>query len=287
MTSCRSSVAPKRRRHEGRLTAVAAASLAFAALRFPPRTFVVDRGLCRPCRATISASPRRANAAGPPAEELKTTSESIGVASVADQEVTPEQTAADMTSAAAVAVAATAGSMPTIKGVSSQIRDRLRRDIEAQQAQVEAVPTEDQKRIVMQEVDLNGIDGVSTVLGSVPVAALSYGMWLFTNQAANYFLAHPVETDFYPVQRLAVAFQTAVVGLSSLAAGIFGFTAFGILLLGLRVTFGVLIGELDPSKRSLEPERQSTAEKVRDFLTLDPVEVALKQRKKREQASKP
>eukprot|EP00449_Zooxanthella_nutricula_P054339 CAMPEP_0198557506 /NCGR_PEP_ID=MMETSP1462-20131121/88767_1 /TAXON_ID=1333877 /ORGANISM="Brandtodinium nutriculum, Strain RCC3387" /LENGTH=77 /DNA_ID=CAMNT_0044288293 /DNA_START=1 /DNA_END=231 /DNA_ORIENTATION=+ len=76
----------------------------------------------------------------------------------------------------------------------------------------------------MQEVDLNGVDPTTCILGSLPVAALSYSFWTFTGTAAQYFVSHPIETDFYPAQRLGAVFQTAMVGLLSLAAGIFGFT---------------------------------------------------------------
>merc|ERR1712187_414682 len=100
---------------------------------------------------------------------------------------------------------------------------------------------------------------------------MSYGFWVLTQSSAEWFLTHPIETEFYPVQRLGIAFQTAVVGLSSLAAGIFGFSALGILLLGLQVAVGVATGELDPNKKSDEQARQTTAERVRDFLTEDPV----------------
>lgn len=140
------------------------------------------------------------------------------------------------------------------------------------------MPTDDQKRIVQTDVDLNGIDYSTAILGSFPTAALSYGAWIFTGKAAEYFVTHPVETEFYPVQRLAIAVQTVTVGLSSLAAGIFGCTALGLFFLGLRVAAGVASGELDPTAAQTV-ERTSTAERVRDFMTQDPVEVALAQRR--------
>jgi len=169
-------------------------------------------------------------------------------------------------------------------GLGRRLRERLADSIAMQEAQVQAVPTEDQKRIVRKEVDLNGIDPVTCLFGSIPVAGLSYGFWTLTGSAAEWFLAHPIETEFYPVQRLGVAFQTAVVGLSSLAAGIFGFTALGLFLLGLRVAFGAATGELDPTRESTEPQRQTTAEQVRDLFTKDPVEVVMAKRR-RAQAS--
>jgi len=170
-------------------------------------------------------------------------------------------------------------------GLSSRLRDRLAAEIAAQESQAEKVPTEDQKRIVRQEVDLNGVDPLTCILGSIPTAALSYGFWTFTGSAAEWFVTHPIETDFYPAQRLGTVFQTAMVGLSSLAAGIFGFTALGIFLLGLRVAAGVASGELDPSKQSDEPVKPSTAERVRDILTKDPVDVVMAERRRKASSS--
>lgn len=164
-------------------------------------------------------------------------------------------------------------------GLGRRLRDRLADSIAAQEAQVEAVPTEDQKSIQRQDVDLNGIDPLACLAGAVPVAALSYGFWKFTGSAAEWFLAHPIETDFYPVQRLGTAFQTAVVGVTSLAAGIFGFTSLGIFLLGARVALGVASGELDPTKESAGPRRQTTAERVRDVFLKDPVDVVMAARR--------
>eukprot|EP00435_Cladocopium_sp_Y103_P070422 s223_g35.t1 len=172
--------------------------------------------------------------------------------------------------------------------LSQRLRERLATTIAEQEKQVEAVPTEAQKQIVQEEVDLNGVDPIACVLGAAPVAALSYGFWTFTQRAAEWFLSHPVETDFYPAQRLGLVFQAAVVGLSSLAAGIFGFTGLGILLLGIRVGFGVLTGELDPNDKSRATGKRSTAETVLDVFTKDPVQVVReeKERKMRDQSRK-
>jgi len=160
---------------------------------------------------------------------------------------------------------------------SSRLRDRLADGIAKAVDQAEKVPTEDQKIIKPKYVDLNGIEPWTAILGCIPVFGMSYGFWVLTQSSAEWFLAHPIETEFYPVQRLGIAFQTAVVGLSSLAAGIFGFTALGLLLLGFRVLFGVATGELDPNKKT-DVGRQSTAEKVRDIFTRDPVDVVMEER---------
>ncbi|CAK0815099.1 unnamed protein product, partial [Prorocentrum cordatum] len=166
--------------------------------------------------------------------------------------------------------------------ISKRLRDRLADGIAQSVDLAEKVPTEDQKVIKPKYVDLNGIDPWTAILGSAPVFGLSYGFWALTQASAEWFVTHPIEeTAFYPIQRLGIAFQTAVVGLSSLAAGIFGFTALGLLLLGFRVLFGVATGELDPAKVADSPMRQSTAEKVRDIFTRDPVDVVMEERSRK------
>lgn len=139
--------------------------------------------------------------------------------------------------------------------------------IDAQVAQTEKPPTEDQKRIVRKEVDLNGINPLDCLIGAVPVAALSYGSWQLTNGVAAWFNEHPVMLDFYPAQRLAIAIELLLVALSSLGAGIFGFTALGLFALGLRVAYGVATGELDPDQAPTGPVEQSTIDKVSDLLS--------------------
>ncbi|CAE7322806.1 SLC2A3 [Symbiodinium sp. CCMP2592] len=213
---------------------------------------------------------RRMSSAGAAAVTMRATPQEPNVAQEdeAPEEVPPAPDTADDSAA-----------------LSQRLRQRLASTIADQEAQVEAVPTEDQKRIVQQEVDLNGIDPTACFVGAAPVAALSYGFWTFTSRSAEWFYNHPVESEFYPVQRLGLVFQAAVVGLSSLASGIFGFTALGIFLLGVRVSIGVLSGELDPADKSKGLGKRSTAETVLDVFTKDPVEVvrAEKERKKAEQ----
>jgi len=199
------------------------------------------------------------------------------------QKLLAKEVLADIGAATPVQTAAVSDSGSGPSSLSSRLRSRLKKDIEAQKAEVANVPTEEQKWIQYEEVDLNGIDAPSTIIGAFPTAALSFGCWVFTSKAAEWFVTHPVETEFYPLQRFAVAFSTAIVGLGSLAAGIFGFTALGILLLGLRVLFGNTTGELDPNKKSTRPERQSTFEKTFEFMTKDPVDMALARKKAREE----
>ena len=73
-----------------------------------------------------------------------------------------------------------------------------------------------------------------------------------------------VQNDSYVVQRLSGALKQVIVGLGSLATGVFGLTALGMLALALRVGAGVLQGELDPSPeaRKSTPRSRMSFEEV-------------------------
>jgi len=65
---------------------------------------------------------------------------------------------------------------------------------------------------------------------------------------------HPVGADApYAFQRAASVFRNGVMGITSLASGFFFVTGLGIFALGVRVAYGVFVGDLDPTpvKRSV------------------------------------
>lgn len=95
--------------------------------------------------------------------------------------------------------------------------------------------------------DLNGVNPVVALSGSVVALALAAGIWWVTNWLGAFFALHPVESDLYIVQRASLVLRNVVMGLASLASGFFGVTGVGIFLLGIRVAYGVAIGELDPT----------------------------------------
>jgi hypothetical protein len=72
---------------------------------------------------------------------------------------------------------------------------------------------------------------------------------------ATFVALNPVNTDIYFVQRVSGVFRNIVMGLSSLASGIFGVIGLGLFLLGIRVTIDVLKGELDPTPLKKETKR--------------------------------
>ena len=85
-------------------------------------------------------------------------------------------------------------------------------------------------------------------------------MWTLTSFLGELFVIHPGQSDAYYIQRLASVFRNVVIGLFSLMSGFFGVTGLGVFLLGIRVGYGVLTGELDPTpikkiSRGVEQEK--------------------------------
>jgi hypothetical protein len=110
---------------------------------------------------------------------------------------------------------------------------------------------EERQRAIEEARDLNGIDPVSTLGGSIFALAAAAALWSVTNAVAEFFSSHPPQpTDIYVVQRATAVFRNVVVGLFALASGFFGVTGAGILLLAIRVAIGVSKGELDPASSS-------------------------------------
>ena len=95
--------------------------------------------------------------------------------------------------------------------------------------------------------DLNGVNPLVALAGSAVALGGAAGLWWLTNWLGAFFAFHPVDTDVYFIQRASLVFRNVVMGLASLASGFFGVTGLGIFLLGVRVAYGVAIGELDPT----------------------------------------
>jgi len=100
----------------------------------------------------------------------------------------------------------------------------------------------------MVEEDLNGISPVWVFVGSAMAAACSFASWRALQLLGTYYALHPIEEDWvYPAQRAMGFMHHFTVGAAALSSGVFGFSSLGMFLLALRITKGVLTGELDPS----------------------------------------
>mmetsp|Transcript_4120 Transcript_4120/g.9249 ORF Transcript_4120/g.9249 Transcript_4120/m.9249 type:complete len:311 (-) Transcript_4120:254-1186(-) len=116
---------------------------------------------------------------------------------------------------------------------------------------------EERQRSIEEARDLNGVNPLVCIGGAGFAWACAGALWFFTTYLGVLFASHPLETDLYFVQRLTSVFRNVVMGLSSLASGFFGVVGIGIFLLGIRVAYGVMTGELDPT-----PIKQSKSEEI-------------------------
>lgn len=106
---------------------------------------------------------------------------------------------------------------------------------------------EEIRAAIAEARDLNGVNPLVALTGGLFAFAAAALLWWSTNQLGTWFALHPPETDVYFVQRASQVFRNIVMGMVSLASGFFGVTGLGIFLLGVRVAYGVLTGELDPT----------------------------------------
>jgi hypothetical protein len=108
--------------------------------------------------------------------------------------------------------------------------------------------TEEERQRSLEEArDLNGVNPLVCIGGAAFAWGCAGALWVLTTYLGVFFASHPLDTDVYFVQRVAGVFRNVVVGLSSLASGFFGVVGVGIFLLGVRVGYGVITGELDPT----------------------------------------
>lgn len=98
--------------------------------------------------------------------------------------------------------------------------------------------------------NLNGVNPIVAMVGAVFSLTVASCFWYLTNVWAEYTTLHPLllDTDFYIAARVTAVVRGVITGLVALASGFWGVTGIGLLLLGVRVTYGVYItGELDPT----------------------------------------
>ena len=110
---------------------------------------------------------------------------------------------------------------------------------------------------IEQARDLNGVNPVVCIVGSLFALGVAFGLWYATQTLGQFFATHPVDSSVYFVQRSSQVVRNIAMGLVSLASGFFGVTGLGIFMLGVRVAYGVMTGELDPT-----PIKQNQAEKI-------------------------
>jgi len=177
-----------------------------------------------------------------------------------DDDVTTTTTATSTTSTSTIITTAN-------QAATSTVNERLLSEIQASLDKQKGVTTtssssksreyfkefrstkteEERQRSLEEARDLNGVNPLVCIGGAAFAWACAGALWVLTTYLGIFFASHPLDTDVYFVQRVAGVFRNVVVGLSSLASAFFGVVGVGIFLLGVRVGYGVITGELDPT----------------------------------------
>ena len=115
------------------------------------------------------------------------------------------------------------------------------------------------KIAIAEARDLNGVNPLVAIGGSFFAFGVAAALWIATNKLGGYFASNPPDTEVYFVVRTAQVFRNVVMGMISLASGFFGVTGLGIFGMGVRVGYGVMTGELDPTpiKTRSTPTKES------------------------------
>ena len=80
-------------------------------------------------------------------------------------------------------------------------------------------------------------------LGSAISGSLTYGLYLLTMAISHSFASKPLPTGNITTYNIAVAVRTLVVGIATLATGVFGLVAIGLLALGVQILIQQLKGQ--------------------------------------------
>lgn len=123
---------------------------------------------------------------------------------------------------------------------------------------------EERQRDLEEARNLNGLNPITTIFASFFALGAAYYLWNFTTFLGDMFLSNPIESDLYVVNRLAGVFRNVVMGLFSLMSGFFGVIGLGVFMLGVRVAYGVVTGELDPTP-IVQPKRPGIEEEKFDL----------------------
>lgn len=131
----------------------------------------------------------------------------------------------------------------------------LTEEEKAKKAEKERIEKQDEEALA----DLNGINPRFALFGSGFTLFLAFVFWRITQGMAITFNNLHIESDFYPVQRVANTASTALIGLAALGTGIFGGIGLGLTALTTRIIYGISTGELDPNK-----PRKATSKEIEE-----------------------
>jgi hypothetical protein len=134
--------------------------------------------------------------------------------------------------------------------------------------------TEEERKASIEEArNLNGVNPATTIIAGFVALGMAAIVWAMTDAIAEYFALHPIddETTVYFVARIQAVVRNIVMGGFALASGFCGVTGIGILLLGIRVAYGVAKGELDPTPLPSTQSSSLSSEEQQSVLELSNV----------------
>lgn len=94
-----------------------------------------------------------------------------------------------------------------------------------------------------------------TMTGAVMAGTIAFPLAKLSSKIAQSFAEHPFTSDNQTALKIAIALKTLVVGLSTLATGIFCIAALGLSALSIQILWQNLQSALTPSES--EPVDQS------------------------------
>ncbi|MFB2938236.1 DUF3082 domain-containing protein [Aerosakkonemataceae cyanobacterium BLCC-F154] len=74
------------------------------------------------------------------------------------------------------------------------------------------------------------------IIGSVVAATMAIACYFLTSSIAQYFANRPIHSPNYLVVNITSAVRTLIIGMSTLATGVFSLISLGLLALAIQVT---------------------------------------------------
>ena len=139
----------------------------------------------------------------------------------------------------------------TKKQVSATFGSLSVDDLKTRMTKIEATKTTGTgkwKDLPSRPEDLNGINPLIPLVFSALPALMAYAGWQASTYLTANFAVQFIDSEIYPVQRLAIVLRNVVVGITTLATGFTGAIGLGLFAMGVAVAIGVMKGELDPNK---------------------------------------
>jgi len=98
-------------------------------------------------------------------------------------------------------------------------------------------PTPNQKsNSSTTETDTNPPSILRCIIGSIVAATMAIGSFFINSSIAQYFVDRPIHSSNYLVVNITAAVRTLIIGISTLATGVFSLIALGLLALAIQVT---------------------------------------------------